>query len=161
MPLARIDEVVDGVAAAITDLWAPVGPDEVVVDDDFKIVTDPSKADVITGRKVYVLPESYDTPEPASRGEDFQDYGVVVLIAKLYTDGGRPTKAWVRAERYWVEQNIYLPLTDPRNVLLPESDSGGLYAVAPSGVDPPYDVDELRERKLFLSLVRLTFREEG
>lgn len=160
MPLARIDEVVDGVAAAIEATWSPTAPDEVLVEDEFRIITDPSDPDVIKGRKVYVLPETYDTPEPASRGEDFQDYGVVVLIAKLYSAAGRPTKAWVRAERYWVEQNIYRPLTDPRNVLLPASASGGLYAVAPSSVDPPYDVDELRERKLFLSLVRITFREE-
>ncbi len=163
--LARIDEVCDAVVAKIAAIWGVDSqpPNGVQVDDDPEIVTDPTEANVIQGRQVYVLPDAYDNPESSARGFDWNDYTVVVIIARLYTDAfaETPLKEWVRAERYWVEQTIYQPLTDIRGErLLPDSDSGGLYPVSPSGVETPYDSEELRERKLFFSVVRVTFRED-
>lgn len=163
--LARIDEVCDAVVAKIEAAWTDLAaPSAVQAVDEIDIVTDPREGDVIEGRQVYVLPDAYDNPEASARGYDFNDYSVEIIIARLYRGADEESmllKDWVRAERYWVEQTVYKPLTDVRGEkLLSESESGGLWPVSPSSVEVPFETAELRDKKLFFSVVRVTFRED-
>jgi len=163
MPLARIDEVVDAVVAVIAADWSPSAPDSVSAEDAPEFNTDPDEGEVMSGRQVRVLPDSYDSPDAASRAQDVNDYTVVVVVAELYPDAGPVPAAWVRERRRWVQDVLFAPLTNPRTRLLavPGEPGSGLWSVAPSAVETVYDVDELRERKVFLSVLRLTFREHA
>lgn len=164
--LARIDEICDGVVARIEANWPDKSaPDEVAAVDEVDIVTDPLEESYIgAARKVYVIADAYDNPEISARGSDFNTYTVMILIARLYTkdDSGTSLKDFVRAERRWVQESVYKPLTDIRGArLLKDDDNEGLLPVAPSLVEVPCDVEELRERKLFLSQVRVTYQEDA
>lgn len=163
--LARIDEVVDAVVAKIAAAWNSSSPDAVEAADEIEFQTDAQHPDCIKGRQVRVRADSYDNPEPAARGYDWNQYTVEICVARLFRTAdadGLSLKEWVRAERRWVEQNVYGLLTNPRSTpLLPDSSSGGLVPWAPSGVEEPCDEDELRDRRLFLSVVRVTFREDA
>lgn len=162
--LARIDEVVDAVVAKIADDWEPSEPDAVAAADIIEFQTDAKHPQCIRGRQVRVRPDSYDNPEATARGYDWNTYAVEIVVARLYrgadTDG-LSLAEWVRAERRWVEQMIYKPLTDIRGDRLLADDSDGLIPFSPSGVEEPCDEDELRDRNLFLSIVRVTFREDA
>lgn len=148
---SRIVEVCDAVVAVIAAAWTPTAPDAVSREYDADI--DSKK---LTGRKVYVFPASYTNPEPASRSEDINDYAVAVMVVERYDpeQQGRIPNSWVDDRIAFVTDKVYGPLSDARSVTL----LGELYPFT-AEVDPVYDVDELRSRKLFLSVVNLTFRE--
>ena len=146
---ARIVEVCDAVVAVIAAAWSPTGNDTVSREYDADI--DSKK---LVGRKVYVFPASYANPEPSSRSEDFYDYAVAVMVSERYEDAGRVPNSWVDDRIAFTRDKVYEPLSDARTLLI----LGTLYPLT-AEVDPVYDVDELRSRKLFVSVVNFTFRE--
>jgi hypothetical protein len=146
---ARVIEFCDAVVAAILASWVPVSPNAVSseYEPDFDIAT-------ITGRKVYVFPAGYGQAGTVTRGEDENEYRVSVIIMERYTDEGAVPKAWLNARVLWVQNSLYVPLTDARAAsILGESwpETGDVTTV--------YDLDVLRDYKVFLSEIEIAYRE--
>lgn len=154
---ARITEVCDGVVALVEDWWGPTSPDDVSAPVEFDL--DTAKLD---GRKVWVFPASY-AGAPVNRGEDQGDYSLTITVAELYPDAGAIDKAWFR-ERVKFCEDLLAAITNVRgpNLLSDEADPDrtGLWAQE-SGVTTVYDVELLTERKLFLSVLNVTYREHA
>ncbi len=159
---ARVVEVCDAALAVIRAAWDPVAPDEVARRYDLEIITLPEEAQRIKGRKVYGLPDAYTSPEAATRGEDVNEYGLFLLVAERYEAAGPVPNAWVDERIAFVEQTVLGPLGDARTVRLladpADPENTGLYPYS-GFVETVFDAEELTHRKLFLSVVRLTFRE--
>jgi hypothetical protein len=151
---ARIVEVRNAVVSRVNNAWVVRGgPDDLVL-APYRFDIDSGKH---KGRKVYVFPSAY-TGNPATRSEDQNDYSIVVLIVERYTGAGDPTDVWVDERVEWVEWLLNL-LGDVRaERLLSESASGGLWPET-AETTTVYDVEELSEHKLFVSVIHVTYRE--
>lgn len=146
--MSDIASLADAVKDAIVATWAPTGDD--TASRGYQFTFD---LETMTGRHVRVLPASYGFPEPSTRASDVEELAVVVVVAERYADAGPVPDAWVDERVDFVETHV-VALDDSRNAEL----AGGFYAWS-SEVSPVYDLDELRQRNLFLSTVRLTFRK--
>lgn len=159
MATARILQVCDAVAANINSLWAaltgdtPVGTSQAQRVYEVPVGAD-AEQNTVTDRQVYVFPIEFAKPSDATRKERYQDYTLEVVTAERYTGPAPTPDAWLDVRVTFVEQVIWLPLSDPRqpNVL------SGVYNWRPSEV-VAYDVNELVKNKLFLSWVKVTLRE--
>jgi hypothetical protein len=155
--LARIDEVADAVVARVKAEWNPTSPSAVTAPDVPELDTKKLK-----GRQVYVLPDSF-TGGPVTRAEDANDYTLVLLVAEVYPHGGTVDKKWRRERTAFCEWLVNDVLGDPRaaRLLAVEGDpNSGLWPES-AEVSTVYDVEELEERKLLLSVLRITFREHA
>jgi hypothetical protein len=157
---ARIAEVRDAAAAKITAAWSPADPDGVVA--RYRVDIDSATHE---GRKVYVFPSATASPEPATRGEDVFDYTLAFMVIERFTaaDGmGDPAEAWVDERVAWVEW-LWKLLGDARaeRLLADEEDpDSGLWPEV-AEITTVYDLEELAERKLFVSVVTVTYREHS
>lgn len=104
----------------------------------------------MSGRYVYVLPSGYSAPEALTRSQDVGEVILSVVVAERYPDAGPVPKAWLDERVEWVYDNVF-SLDDARAAELAES-------FAWSSEVTVYDLDELRNRNLFLSVVNLTRR---
>lgn len=170
MAVARVNEVRDALAARIEAAWIPyatsiVTPatatqrarageqDEVITAARWEI-----KERVHRGRKIYVVRDRL-AGRPGTRGEDEQDYGFLVFVAEFYRDQGEPPDEWVDERVEFCEWLLRL-LGNPRaGRLLPDSASGGLWPQE-AEITVVVDREELDERKLFASMLTLTYREQ-
>lgn len=144
-----IMDLADAIEDAIAISWEPVAPDTVEAGFHFAF-----ELDSMEGRQVRILPAAYGFPEPVSRAQDVAELAVTVVVAERYPDAGPVPQAWLRERVAFVEEHV-VGLDDSRTAELP----GGYYAWS-SEVDPVYDLDELTQRNLFLSVVKLTMRRE-
>lgn len=154
---ARITEVRDAVAERVRSWWGPTGADEVVA--LYRVQID---ADELVGRKVYVIPTTF-AGVPADRGEDQDDYTFAVIVAEKYPSesAGDPAEAWVDERVAWCERLLQGVLGSARGTrILAASATGGLWPEA-AELTAVYDVEELAERKLFLSVLTVTYREHA
>lgn len=151
---ARVTEVRDAAVGRVGDWWAPVAPDEVVglsrVDID---------SATLTGRKVYVFRSAY-ARAPATRGEDQGDYTLQVMVVERYADPGDPTEPWVDERVDFCDQLVEV-LGDARGGRLladPGDPTSGLWPET-AEVAEVHDIEELAERKLFVSIMTVMYRE--
>lgn len=152
---ARITEVRNGVVDKITSAWGPTGNDAVIgltrVDIDSKAVA---------GRKVYVFRSGYSTT-PADRGEDQGDYTVAVMVVERYTGQGDPPETWIDDRVDWCEWLVRL-LGDPRGDRLLATAGDPYSGLWPQSAEVTvvHDIEELAEKKLFVSVLSVTYREQ-
>lgn len=151
---ARVDAVCDLVAAALA-AKLPIG-DSTPFDADTPtaIVVDPSSPDVIVGRKVFVFPAAYSQIEQLTRANELNGYLLRVLVVNRFTDPGPATKAWTRAQKKWVQDQVY-DVAQPSRMderLLAD------YWCQTAGVMEVCDPDKLRAHRLFWSEIDLEFR---
>lgn len=149
---ARIREIRDSLLALIRAKWGPSGADEVIGSYTFDVYTSNLK-----GRKVLVFPES-SAGSPATREEDTNDYGYQVWVVERYADQGPPPDGWVDARVDFVSQ-LEDWLGNPRKVPYLD-DQPGVYPQE-AGVSTVYDVVDLIEHKLFVSVLALVLREDA
>jgi hypothetical protein len=155
--LARIDQVCDAVVARIQDAWNPSAPDEVRAPDDFEL-----ESSKIEGRRVEVFGDTY-LGNPVTRGQDFNDYTLVVLVSEKFPDEGEVDRAWRRRLTRFCEWLLNDVIADPRGPrLLPtEGDpNSGLWPQS-AEVVTVYDTEELSQKKLFFCVMRVTYREHA
>lgn len=145
--MADVLDLADSIADAIGDSWSPG-----VGDTCERVYRFTLNLEEMTGRYVYVLPSAYGFPEPLTRSQDTEELTVSVVVAERYTDPGPVPTEWVDVRVDFVETHV-IGLDDSRAPDLP----GGFYAWS-SEVNPVYDLEELNQRNLFLSVVNLTFR---
>jgi len=138
---ARIVDLCDAVVALL-----PTGAERV-----YEVSID---AETLEGRAVYVFPSKYGYLEVLTRADDQSEYAVSVLIAERYPDAGPAPKAWLDERVEWVQDNVLDVLDDPRGAEPVEG-----YVPWQSEVQTVYDVEELVNRKLFLSVVVITYRQ--
>lgn len=152
---ARVVQLRNAMAAMIEAAWSPTPPDEVIPTFRYDVYTES-----IHGRKVIVFPEAY-SGSPETRGGDSTDYGYQVWIVRRYEEQGDPPDEWVAAELEFVES--VANLFDPRTLLLgadPESGRSGAYPQE-ADVTTVYDVVDLIEQKLFISVITVLLREDA
>lgn len=154
--LARIDEVCDAVVELIDDNWNPSDPDEVSAPDELEIDTKS-----LSGRHVYVFATAYGG-NPATRGQDSNDYEVTVIVAEKYGDSGRPTQAWRRYLTRWCEWLLGIIANDRgARLLADEGDPDSGLWVEEAETSVVFDVEELTTKKLFLSVMKIRYREHA
>lgn len=153
---ARIVEVRNGVVARVAAWWEPAAPDEVSAPWDLDLDTGKMK-----GRKVQVFPSTY-TGGPVTRGQDQDDYTLVVLVAEVFEPSGDIPPEWVDERVAWCESLLDL-LGDPRAERLLAVDGAPDSGLWPETAEctTVYDLEELTERKLFLSVLTITYREHA
>lgn len=149
---ARVSKIRTALLALIEAEWVHTAPDEVIEDYLYDIYA----AD-LTGRKVLVVLDAY-SGFPATRGEDTTDYGYQVWIAERYTGAGYPPNSWIEERLEFVEELVAL-LGNVRRVpfLTTEPEVFPLEA----DVTTAYDIVELSETKLFISVITLLLREDA
>jgi hypothetical protein len=157
--VARIILARDALKDRIDEIWTDRGDpdnDEVLAPWSYRI---DSKA--LTGRKVLVFPTTY-AGVPVTRDEDQDDYGFVLLVVERYTEQGDPPDAWVDERVDFCEQ-LLEAVGNPRlfRLLAEEGDPDSGLWPQEAGVNPVYDVEELQERKLFMSALEITYREHA
>lgn len=145
---ARVLQVCDAVVEAIEALWSPAAPDSVS-----RAYLARHQLRGLEGRQVTVHPAGYAWPALGTRGEDYRDCKVLIAVAERYTAAGDVTDAWLDDRVEWV-QSIYDDLDDPRT-----SNLLGAFWPEESAITVVFDPDELEQRKLFLSVIEMTFRE--
>lgn len=143
---ARIVQVRNALAAAISAWWTPSAPDAVLTPWRFDLDTKTH-----TGRKVYVFPSDYTT-ENIARGFEQGDYGFTLIVAEKYEEQGEPPDAWTDERVEWCE-SLYQLLADPEALLL-----SSLWPQE-AAVTTVFDLEELSARKLFFSVLNVTYRE--
>lgn len=159
MPNARIVEVRNAVVERIGNAWVSRSS----IDD---AVTGPWRLDLETkklkGRQVYVFPSTY-TGGPANRLEDQNDYTVVILVAEVYREPGDVPDVWLDERALFCEWLANEVLGDPRTERLLAVDGDSTSGLWPESaeVTTVYDIEELAERKLFLSVLTIMYREQA
>lgn len=160
---SRIVEVRDAAATLVETEWAaefgPLGANDEVI-ARYTVDIDSSK---ITGRKVYVFPSTI-AGRPIARGDDEKDYTLAFLIVERFTadDGqGDPDEEWVdeRVEfAEWLENLLGDPRRDRLLADIGDPNSGLWPEV--SEVTTVCDLEELAERRLYVGVVTVTYREQ-
>lgn len=154
---ARIVEIGDAVVTLVGNEWVTRGGPDDAVSAPFEFELDTAK---LAGRQVWVFPSAY-SGGPATRGDDQNDYTIVVTVAELYTAAGPIDPLWVRARIAWCEWLLNL-LGDPRaGRLLADADDPdtGLWPQEAEATTV-YDLEELSERRLFFSVLTVHYREQ-
>jgi hypothetical protein len=146
-------EVRNSLAARIEALWT--GADSDAGDEVIRASYFDVEAADLTGRKVWPLPEAY-TNFSATRGEDTWDYSFQVWVVERYEEQGPIPEEWTEARMQFVEE-LFEALSDPRSE--PLATQPGLY-VQEGEVSTLYDVVDLVEAKLFVSVFTLLLRED-
>lgn len=156
--MARIIEARDALKQLIDTHW-PVedresADDEVLTPWVFRV-----EAEKVKGRKVFVFASAY-TAELATRASDRGDYTFVILVVERYREQGDPPDEWIDGRVNFVEwlSNVTGDVRGPR--LLATNSRDGLWPEV-AEVETVYDTEELTERKLFVSVLNITYREEG
>lgn len=160
---SRLSEVAKLVAAALDQAADPAAgitvqrtyaPDW--LDPDYW-KDNPNLQTEFTGRRVYVFGSAERQEGPATRGEDYNDYTITIIILERY-DGSEPIPPddWIEEREAWVESQVYDRLGDAR--------AEGDDEVVPDAIAQSqewaqvYSIDYLRQLKLFRSEVNITYR---
>lgn len=153
MPDAKIIEVCDALVTQIGTAWSPTAPN--AVERVYLAPIGVQELSSLTGRKVYVFP-ALKSDEPATRGEDLKSYTIAIVIVERYTDAGMPTRAWMDALVYFVENTIEGAIDfDGRTLLSINSRELWTQALETS----IYDLEMLNEKNLFYSEIEVTMQE--
>ena len=154
---ATIRLVCDAVVAAIVADWVPTAPDGV----ERVYLPDTDEAYAVVGRRIFVFPLGQAQADIASRAEDRNEFRVGVMLVENYAAAGTPSREWCD-ERVDFFDGLYQLLGNPRT---PHEDPlfpAPLAQVYPddAAIVVSYDADELRDKKLFWSLMELTYRRD-
>ncbi len=152
---ARIVEVRDAVVERIAAWWEPAAPDEVIGPWEIDLDTRELK-----GRRVQVFPSTY-AGGPVSRLSDQNDYSIVIVVAELYPDDGPIGARWIDGLVGWCEQllNEIGSVRAARLLAVEGQPDSGLWPET-AECTTVYDLEELTERKLFLSVLTVLYREQ-
>lgn len=154
MAAVGITAVRDAVVALVEGQWDRDNPDDEVIGRSYPDI-DTAK---LTGRKVYVL-RAAEAGVPADRGEDQNDYAFIVLVAEKFPDAGDAPEEWIDERVAWCEWLLRV-LGDPRTVRLLAAvgePTSGLWPEE-AEIAVVIDVQEISQRKLFLSQINVTYR---
>ena len=150
---ARIVEVRDAVVERVAAWWGPSAPDEVLGPAEFDL--DTSK---MLGRQVRVFPSTY-TGGPVDRSGDQNDYTVVIAVTEVFRDAGEVPAAWVDELVAWSERLLNAVGSVRAERLLATGEAGSGLWPETAECTTVYDLEELTERKLFLSVLTIMYRE--
>jgi hypothetical protein len=158
MPEARIVDVCDAIVTKVDNWWVSRENAEDAVSAPFDFDLDTA---VLAGRQVWAFPSTY-TGEPITRGEDHNDYTVVLTVAEVYPTEGVIPASWVRARIAWCETLLTL-LGDARGERLLAVDGDPDSGLWPQSAEMTtvYDLEELADRRLFLAVLTITYRESA
>ena len=160
---ARILDLCDALAATVQAAWAPTAPDAVSREYGLEVGLDPTYADILlTGRKVYVFPASYNNDRILDRKSTLDKYTVSVLICERFSDvAGSINKAWMDARVLFVEQSILRTLSNLEYRPLASGSYRGM-TIDPEQlgvVDVVFDRDLYMQRKTFWSQCTFVYQE--
>lgn len=158
---ARVVDVADACVARLLAAWPPAVSDLASAERVWEFrAPDPERGlRGVDGRRVYVVPDGYDSPEAVTRAFDANDYRVKVLVVEVHPGGtdGVPGD-WIDDRAAFVEAWVYAILSDSRAE--PLALPGGGSAVAQAAeVTVVCDRDVLAEESAFWSESEFTFRE--
>lgn len=160
---ARVCEIAAGVLARLEGAWPEndTPTPTFAIDDDWDIDTIEDLA-AITDRFVIVSDDNYAQVEQADRGEDLEEYMIVVTFVERYLDAGRPTKAWKEERKRLVQDNLFRVLNDHRASAYNGSPLGsGLAGVWPENCEVTVVMDRefIRKMKVFVSVIEVAYRQ--
>jgi len=155
---ARITEVRNAVAAAINAAWVSR---ESVNDEVVTLSRVTIDSATHAGRKVYVFRSAY-AEVPVTRDEDQGDYTIAVMVVERYAGQGHPPESWVDARVDWCEWlvNLLGDARGPRLLAVEGQPDSGLWPEV-AEVTTVHDLEELTEKKLFVSVLNVTYREHS
>lgn len=172
MPAARVNEVRDAIAAKINAAWidqvtAVTTPptagqraresnqDEVVTRSRWEI-----KASKHEGRKIYVYREMV-AERPGTRGDDEKDFTFTLTVAERYPGSDDPSEEWIDERIEFCEWllNLLANARDERLLIVPGDLTSGLWPQE-GEIRVLMDEDELDDRKLFVSVLVVMYREQ-
>lgn len=156
MAATGITTVRDALVELIETAWDRDNPaDEVVAEPVFEI-----KVETHVGRKVYVQ-QLAKRDEPATRGEDANDYEFIIIAAEKWTEQGKVYEVWVDELIAFTEWLLNVVGNTATVRLLAEDDdpTSGLWPQS-AAIEALYDADKLRQDKLYSSAIRVTYRAE-
>jgi len=156
--MPRIVCVRNALACRILELWygqqPPPDGDEVLTPWVYRI-----DSDKIIGRKVMVFADAF-SQVTANRRDDQNDYTYTIMVVERYTEQGDAPDEWID-ERVKFCEELITKLGDARGEWLL---SGGVQGLGLwpeiAEITTVYDAEELHERKLFVSVLSITYREE-
>lgn len=158
---SRIGQLRNAAKKLIDDWWEArwAAEDEVVSDYEFEIDSKTHK-----GRKVYIVPAT-GAISPVDRGTDLRDLGLLFLVVDKFAKDegqGRPPEDWTD-ERVEFTEDLLGVLSNPRqaNLLAVDGQSRSGFWPQLSEWTTVYDADLLLEKRLFLSVITVTYREEN
>ena len=150
---ARIVEVRDAVVERVAAWWRPAAPDE---------VKGPAECDLDTsqmlGRRVQVFPSTY-TGGPVDRSDDQNDYTVVLVVTEVFKDAEEVPVAWVDELMAWTEELLNEVGSVRAERLLATAEPGSGLWPETAECTTVYDLEELTDKKLFLSVLTVLYRE--
>lgn len=151
---ATIREIADAVVAKVAAEWQPVAPDSV------ERVALPGVEDVkeLEGRKVQVWFEDYGQKDVATRGQDRNEFTVVLDFYEKCPTAGEPTLAWFDSRIDFVE-SLWRLLGEARDGPLFPAPLDDVYPATTSRVGS-YDPDLLRDKSLFASRIAVTYERD-
>lgn len=158
----RVEATLTAVRNATADLvrawWADMGPDDSVESKySFRIDAKSHK-----GRKVYAVAAAEESPGPADRGADVYDYRVALVTVERFEPAGDVPEEWID-ERVRFTEFMWKFVGEAREIRLlgdPAIAGSELFPKA-AAVTTVYDFEELTERKLFISVVEVTYTEDS
>lgn len=158
---ARITEVRNAVVALINAAWVSRESIDDQVIGKTRVDIDSEKH---KGRKVYVFRSTY-TGNPANRDEDENDYTIALMVVERFAAAsgmGDPPESWVDARVEWCAWllNVIGDARGPRLLALTGQPGSGLWPEV-AEVTVVHDLEELAERKLFVSVLTATYREQA
>lgn len=156
MAATGLTAVKNAVVALIEANWTPDDPDSGVVNESYPDIN----ADKFKGRKVYVL-RAARADELATREDDQNDYALALFVVEKYPDAGKADEEWIDERIAWSEWLLKL-VGDVRTVRLlqdPAEPFSGLWPEL-AELAVALDVEEIKERKLYVSQINVTYREQ-
>lgn len=148
---ADILQLADDLKGELDTLYTGLDPAVTVLRDYYVTV----QVDRMTGRNVWLFPLGYGNEGPSTRQDDTYDFTLGVVYAEKWTSTGLPSKSWVDERILFVEEQIYVPLCDGRRFY----GAGENYWSQTADVTLVYNVDYLRDFKLFWSELQFTYRK--
>lgn len=154
--LARILEACDAAKAEVLALLPSPDPTGTVVERvyTFKGPQNDARIRALTGRRVYLFPDSYEQAAIVDRGIDANDYVVTLLVVEVYRGAAPvPPDEWID-ERVTFVDGLYRRLQDARAEPI-----GGQFEAQAGKILSVYDQDVLDEHKTFWSYGQFTLRD--
>lgn len=149
----RLLDVCNRVVTTIRDAWKDCDPQAVqrnwLPDYDAK---------TLTSRRVSVYPVSANQALRDSRGTVFNEYQIAVIVADKYALPGDPSDEWLDATAVFVGQ-IFDRLSDETVDPIFTGITKGTMWPESAEITAVYDVDRLRQDKLYVAEFVITYQE--
>jgi hypothetical protein len=148
----------DAVVGIVQAWWTPSAPDTVQA----VYLPDSESPNKLPGRRVMVAndPVMVTQPGGATRDSDIYDYPIYVAVVEPYKGAGNPPVAWIDERVQFFETLLKLLGEARKGEDGAALFTGDLAAVYPNEAESivAFDLDELRENKLYWGMFAVTYR---